>query len=216
MTQINHYHRETVRLSPPSIPGHTTGALSFDTEPSTASALYSVFSRIIRPIWNREVVQKGIEDDWLPMIDLDDIKTIVTPLEKMTKLLKKRFHDATSNSCGNLRPPTEFEPRGGGAVGLSDQRYRDNQRYIYEKSELNTFYRLLTRTCQALDMIRILLEGSRDYRLNVKWAKLRNMTFYKMITDSTYHDSIKRFLKDFVCEQVLDLNNFKIIYPMQF
>ena len=82
-------------------------------------------------------------------------------------------------------------------------RYYEKERIRNEDKAANTFYRLLTRTSQALDMLGILIEAYDQQRVRVRWDKLPSgMTFSKMVTDATNHDEIKRFLKELVCEEV--------------
>jgi hypothetical protein len=75
--------------------------------------------------------------------------------------------------------------------------YNTNQATIKENEDLSTFYRLLTRTAQAVKMMSILQELP---RLKMNWSSLKGITFQQIVSEKKSHDIIKKALKNLVCD----------------
>jgi uncharacterized membrane protein YgcG len=61
-------------------------------------------------------------------------------------------------------------------------------------------YRLLARTIQALQLLRLLLKADLDWRLPVRWADFRSLSVRKMVTSMRAHDKIKTCLRKLIFE----------------
>jgi hypothetical protein len=164
-------------------------------------AFYQIFSRIVRPIWFREFVTENSNKlgNYQPIVDADILEAILQPLKGLEDVIREFYKEAIQN---------QIELTSGVSLGgisrqtptvVQDQNYHMRLARIHENKELNIFYRILTRTSQAIKMMQILYRAHKFQRLKVKWENLKNMTFLKIVIKPDYHDKIKKMLQDLVC-----------------
>merc|ERR1711871_998715 len=153
---------------------------------TTFHALYQVFSRIVRPIWYRNLIGPDPKNrsKSLPILTTSEFQALLEPLKKLAQIIKIHHRDAIEYTSGDRTGSVDNK--------MSEARVEENKL-------LNDFYRLVSRTIQAIRVIQIILEAQSVQKLSVKWSDLCNATFMKFVTNSSSHSRIKHGLQRMVC-----------------
>ena len=153
---------------------------------TTFHALYQVFSRIVRPIWYRNLIGPDPKNrsKSLPILTTSEFQALLEPLKKLAQIIKIHHRDAIEYASGDRTGSVDNK--------MSEARVEENKL-------LNDFYRLVSRTIQAIRVIQIILEAQSVQKLSVKWSDLCNATFMKFVTNSSSHSRIKHGLQRMVC-----------------
>jgi hypothetical protein len=171
---------------------------------SAHNALYLVCSRILRPIWLRNVTSFGqLTATWAPGVIAD----IRGPLTELRKLLKSFFATAvlTAKPAGaemkqmQDRPPEDLmtgQMRQQAQASVSAERQVQLRARAIEDASIQGLYRLVTKSLQALSLIEVLsAAGAR-----IPWDRLGDVSFRTLVVSSRAHDGVKRLVNAVVSD----------------
>ena len=169
---------------------------------SAHDALYLVCSRILRPLWLRNVVQKDLRlsSAWTPQL----IAEVRSPLTELQNLLKGFFATAVINAQQHqdhylstlantssddmiTRHMLSQAQLNANAERLVQQRAR-----AQEDASIHALYRLVSKTLQALSFIEVLDSVSEKSRIKIQWAKLGEVNFRALVVSPRVHENVKK------------------------
>lgn len=169
---------------------------------SAHNALYLVCSRILRPIWLRNVVDKDgmkLTSTWTPAVIAD----IRGPLAELRQLLKSFFATAVLGSkvaqdqggAKHLldRAPEDLmtgQMRQLAQAGVSADRQIQMRARAIEDASIQALYSLVAKALQALSFIDILSSSG----ARVPWASLGQVSFRSLVVSSRAHEGVKRLV----------------------
>lgn len=158
-------------------------------------AVHILFSRIVRPIWFREPVQVDRErrDKFVHLLKDKELDMIIRPLQFLRKFFMKHLSTAIQ---------TKELPQHSVLPGANPQRVEQARAQDEDYQHQNYFYRILSRTIHALNVLKILQWAKNERRLDVKWSELADgKTFFQLVVYRSCHDTIKEVLRKVVCNQ---------------
>mmetsp|Transcript_24760 Transcript_24760/g.36519 ORF Transcript_24760/g.36519 Transcript_24760/m.36519 type:complete len:1559 (+) Transcript_24760:131-4807(+) len=183
-------------------------------------------SRVLRPIWFREIIfhekhsGSSVSGNVIPaknrlkfLLSQSDMNSIRQPLIQLLGVLREYFASAIR------RPPQETSrnaPTNSVQTGKANvivrqlgmnSRARDAEvtREIdakrQEEAAYNALYRLLSRSCQALSLFDILLSAERNHNISINWSDLNGKMFSDIVTTAAAHESVKRLVNGALQDQ---------------
>jgi hypothetical protein len=170
---------------------------------SAHDALYVVASRILRPIWLRNVVlREGAQPSitWSAQV----IANIRGPLAELLKVIKGYFASAVlgtqqgqerylallaENAADDLITKQMLAQA---QTNVNAERQVQQQARSIEDASIHALYRLVSRALQALSFIEVLASVKGGVR--VPWSKLGEVSFRSLVVSARAHENAKRLV----------------------
>jgi hypothetical protein len=170
---------------------------------SAHDALYLVSSRILRPLWLRNVVRNGqVTTAWTPQV----IAEVRGPLTELRNVLKGFFATAVVNAKQSqdhylavlankasedmvTRQMMTQAQQSVNTERLNQQRARG-----LEDASIHALYRLVGKALQALSFIEVLASVGQKGTVRVQWAKLGDITFRSLVVSARVHENVKKLV----------------------
>lgn len=184
-------------------------------------ALYTLTSRILRPLWLRSIVRNGSPSAYICYEFLQS--SIIEPLQAVARILEEYFPLAIREDPASQL--VNLEMRGktflGGAIidpfsttGLmamnalkritpeqADAQYARS----FEECSLNSLYIFIQRCMQAINLISHLLDARTRFNCHADWKTIEKINFRAFVILPTVHIKIKKILQKIL--QILPPND---------
>lgn len=174
---------------------------------TTHQAMYSIASRILRPIWHRSMVtvgQPGQPESVL--LTRQGINCIKEPILCLHAILTNYFgvslsaRDVMANSSAvdaNFSGKSSVVIRQLHFMAHNVEQQTVSLEIDAKKRELQSLTNLcitLHRCVQALSLFDILTYVSKQYNVKIQWSPISNISFSSFVSDSAVHDTTKSFI----------------------
>eukprot|EP01038_Epipyxis_sp_PR26KG_P007824 gene7824-10628_t len=169
-------------------------------------ALYMVVSRILRPIWLRDVVVNGeLSDIWTAAL----MNQIRVPLFHIQKLLKSYFASAILSDPNKVDFITNLNQNPSEHLITSQMHIQAqihenpektllHQARSLEDASINSLYRLISRVLHGLSLIEILSQMQIQWKITIKWMNLSLTSFRALVISSKLHEKVKLLISDLI------------------